>query len=171
MTYNFTQAIDIVERAVGEAILLRFDTDSPTFDADPAEILATLQDVRRRLDRGEELYANSMRIKNRVERDKALTQAVADDAWDAAINTARTDRRTVAVLNTRDEFSSAKERTAEANLATVEHRRKARIAADAYTAVTGHVDVLRTLHRGLDNVRHDLLATLRTLAFESTLDR
>lgn len=171
MSYGWDQMREVVDRAVGEAVILRFDTPSPSFDADPAEILTALQDVRRRLDRVEELYANSMRVKAQAQRDRAVCQALADDAWDTAITGARTGRRTVAVINTRDEFVSAKERDAEANLATVEHRRKARQADDAYTAIAANVEVLRTIHRGLDSVRHDLLTVLRTLAFESTLDR
>lgn len=168
---RYDSVVRQLDQAVEEALKLRFGAAVPAFDADPAVVLAALQDARRRLDRVEELLAASLRIKAAAERDRSLAQARLDDEWDTKINEARDGRRGVAVIRERDEFSSAKERVAEANLATLELRRTAREATDIHTQCAAQVDVLRLVHRGLDGIRHDLLTTLRTLAFESTLDR
>lgn len=168
---HYERSISSLDAAAEEALELRFGFTPPTFDADPAVLLAALQHCRQRLDRLEELLAISLRIKAAADRDRSLHTARADDAWDLAIHDARSSRRNTAVLNTRDEFSSAKEREAEANLTTLDLRRAARVCTDLAGQAGAHCELLRLLHRGLDSARHDLLTALRTLAFESTLDR
>lgn len=149
-----------------EVLVLRFDGELPGPEAGPGDLLSTLLDVRRRLDRIEELHARAIRIKGQVHRKAAFATAVADDAWD----TAAQSRRTAPVIRG-DEYSSARERTAEANLATVNERVAARKASALATDCDVFVDVIRLAHRGLDGTRHDLLAMLRTLQFETVLER
>lgn len=167
MTDPLTEELD---SNLTEAIGLRFQGELPTFDADPAELVAALQDIRRRLDRVEELVARGLRLKGRADRLRALTTAQAEDAWDKKIDELRGTRRGP-VSRDRDEYSSAKERYAEANLATLDLRAAARQANDTANQVSSHVELLKHLQRGLDGTRHDINTALRTLAFESTLDR
>lgn len=170
MTEQYDATVAQLDQATEEALRLRFGIEFPGFDADPAAVLAAVQDVRRRLDRVEELLAITLRIKAAADHDRNIWQHKTDDEWDQALVNARDVRKGV-VFRERDEFSSAKERAAEANLATFSLRRKARDAAEIANQCAATADILRLTQRGLDGIRHDLLATLRTLAFESTLDR
>jgi len=150
-----------------EAILLRGELPPmPGTQAAPHEVHEHLLDVRRRLDRVEHLLALGLRVRAMAHRGVARSTADAEEAWDDAILRVRS-----APVRRGDEYSSARERAAEANLATIEARRAVRAAQDAASHCDEAVDVLRTLHRGLDSVRQDTLAVLRLMQFESHLER
>ncbi len=138
----------------------------PDTQAAPAEVHDYLLDVRRRLDRMEHLLATAVRVRGRVRRAAANATHQADDDWDEAILKVR-----AAPVRRHDEYSSAKERSAEANLATMTARRAARAAADLASTCDEAAEVLRLLHNGLDNVRRDTLTVLRLVQFESHLER
>lgn len=151
---------------ITEALDLRFSGESLKPGASPAEVLDNLYGVRLRLDRIEELHARALRVKARAQRAATLATATADDAFDRAAQT----RRTAPVIRG-DEFSSARERTAEANLATLDERIAARQATDLAHHTDEAVDVIRLVHRGLDGVRHDLHTVLRAMTLETNLER
>lgn len=154
-----------LDELVVEAVKLRFDVGLSGAAPTPAQLLDSLYDIRGRLDRVEEILTQALRLRARVRAAATSAEALAEEAWDRAAQRGR--QQPIA----RDDYSSGRERTAEANLATLDQRRAARTAAELAAYVDAQVDTLRTLHRGLDGVRHDLLAVIRALAFESHLER
>lgn len=100
-----------------------------------------------------------------------MATQTAEDAWDRASQLVREQARNIPVTRRSDEFLTGKERAADTNLAVLDQRIAARQAADLAHTCDEAVDVLRLSHRGLDGVRQDLLTILRTLAFESHLER
>lgn len=165
MTEQFPEMENRLLTSVSEALNLR-QVEPPPVLAGPAELSAYLVDARGRLDRVEEHLSLALRIRATVQRSLANATATADDAWDVAITTRRS-----APLVRGDEYSSARERYAEANLATLDARKAVRRLTDLASRCDEAVDVLRLCHRGLDGVRHDALTMFRALAFESHLER
>ncbi len=138
----------------------------PGAQAAPYEVHEYLLDVRRRIDRVEFLLTQALRIRSATRQAATQTAREAEDAWDDAILRVRSSP-----VRRGDEYTSAKERAAAANLATVDARRDARGRADDHAFVEEHVEILRLAHRGLDGVRHDTLTVLRLVQFESHLER
>jgi hypothetical protein len=153
-----------LDELVVEAIRLRFDTPPPRLRS-PHELLDALYDVRVRLDRVEQILSQAQRLRARARDAAASAEALAEEAWDRAAQQARNSPVS------RDDYSSARERAAEANLAVLTERRTARAASALASYVDNQVDVLRTANRGLDGLRHDLLAALRAFQIESSLER
>ncbi len=151
---------------VREALALRLAPDLPGVAATSVEVLAGLQHVRRCLDRVEELLGMTLRVRARAQRAAVVAQATADDAWDNAIGRVRS-----APVKAGGEFTSARERHAEANLVILDLRHAARHAVELAHHCDEAVEIIRLAHRGLDGVRQDHLAILRALAFESHLER
>lgn len=160
------EIISALAEFVRESLELRVLAEMPVTDSAPAEVLGSLRDVRRRLDRTEEILARAVRLKARAHRAATLANASADDAWDQAIRRTR-----AAPIQAGGEYSSARERHAEANLAILDLRHAARRATDLAHHCDEAVDVIRLAHRGLEGARQDTLAVLRAYAFESHLER
>ncbi len=152
---------------ITEVQLLRAELPPmPQVDAPPSDVHEFLLNVRRRLDRVEHLYSSAIRIRGRAHEAATAAGHEAQDDWDNAILRIR-----AAPVRRNDEYSSAKERSAEANLATMTTQRSHRAALALARTCDTAVDVLRLLHRGLDGVRQDALAILRHVQFESHLER
>lgn len=149
-----------------QALALRFDGEPPSLHATPKELLDALLDTRHRLDRAEAILGRAIRLRARAHRASAAATAVADDAWDWAVQRARS-----APVTRGGEYSSARERHADANLAVLDVRRAARAATDLVSSCDEATDVIRLAHRGLADLRYELLTVLRTLQFESHLER
>lgn len=149
-----------------EVLQLRFGVKLPVHPASPSAVLDALLDVRGRLDRIEELLTRVLRIAGIAQQNAAVATASVDDAWDRNIHRLRT-----APTASGGDYSSARERYAEANLAVLDLRFEAR----AQTVTARHCEttlsVVRTAHRGLDTVRQDLRTWLDGLRFEAHLDR
>jgi hypothetical protein len=146
-----------------EVLSLRFGYQPPKPGQPLSTHLDTLLDVRQRLDRIEELLVRAVQVRGVARRKAEHATAVADDAFDKAIHNAR--------LGAAGEFTSAKERTAEANLDSLDTRREARSANLLAEYCDQHVELLKLTHRGLDSARHDLLTTMRVFHVESALER
>lgn len=130
-------------------------------DGTPAITEALLR-VRVRSDRVDELLSRVTLERGRAKRAKEGAQFAADTALMEATKH-HADRRV--------EFSSGREREAEAKLDSLEQRRLAHqsdrlvgIANDAY-------EVISQVHWQLDGIRKDIRATLHALQFESSLER
>jgi hypothetical protein len=136
----------------------------PRGDASTGAMLDALLDVRRSLDRMEELLATALHLRGIFARKHTVLRIQVDDAWDEV---AVRQRRAAA----RDEFSSAKERTAATNLEVLDARRLERTADLHLRLCDEAVESVRLRHRGLSDVRADLLAIVRIRQFESSLDR
>lgn len=155
---------ELLDEYSREAVQLRMGAELPRHDSAPSDVLHCLLDVRQRLDRVEELLATSLRLRGVATRQLTACRIIADDAWDEAAVAARQS-------GVRDEYSSAKERTAVANLEVIDLRRAERKADEIARVCTETVEFLRLRYNGLAGVRQDLLAWLRSVQFESTLDR
>ncbi len=158
--------VDTLHGYLAEASLLRGESLVPNSGAAPIELQDHLLDVRRRLDRVEHLLATVVRLTARAERAATALKHEAADDWDeAALKTLS------APVRRGDEYTSAKERAAQANLATITAQRRAREATEAVSHCKEAETVLRLTHNGLNDTRHDTLALLRLLTFESHLER
>lgn len=163
MSATITAAL---EGYIREAIGLRMLAEVPPVAPDPAELQRHLLDARGRQDRVEELLRNALRIRARAQRANHAATAQADDAFDEAIH-----RQRCAPVQSGGEFTSARERAAEANLATMDLRRTARTTAELTHVCEEAVEVIRSAYWGLSGVREDLRVLLRSTAFESHLER
>ncbi len=150
-----------------QARTLRAEAPTPPIDGGPSDVLPSLLDVRQRLDRVEELLRHAMTIRAHYEAAQASATNTASDAFDTAI----TPRQAGTTSYAGAEYTSAKERQAAANLATLGEARRARQAADDYRNAHLIVEQLRLMHRGLEGVRQDHLTVIRALQFETVLDR
>lgn len=155
-----------VSTMINEVLTLRTTVQWPSLEAGPSELLHFLLDIRKRQDRVEEIFSSVVRLRSRAQRVSSIADAVVEDAWDKAAV-----KRRGAGVQRGDEFSSARERHAEANLDVLDLRHAARQAAQQAQLADEAVDVIRLAHRGLDGVRQDVLTVLRALQFETHLER
>lgn len=155
--------IDFME----ESYRLRFGTAvSPNPGEGMPELLAKLLDVRRSMDRVEELLFKSLRIRARISRINTSIQADVEDKWDQAVKNTRSN----SVIRGSD-MVGPRERYADANLSTLVERREARRVAALASTADEAVDVIRLSLRGLDSMRQDLSTAFRAMSFESNLER
>lgn len=164
----FSEIEDKLRALVTEGLSLRFDPEKAlTFTiASPKTVLESLIALRGRLDRLEELVAIASRAKGRATRAAAEAARVARERWDAASVQARSG-----AARRREDFTGAKEHYADYNLATLNEQRGAFQAERLADFASETLEVLKLIHRGLDNYRADHLAIIRSLSFESHLER
>jgi hypothetical protein len=153
-----------MEALVSECVHLRSAAQLPRVDASSGELLEALLDVRRRLDRVEELLATALQLRSVASRNHTLRNIQVDDRWDEVAVRLRQSA-------VRDEYSSAKERAAAANLEVINERRTERVARLSLALCDDAVDRIRLRMRGLQDLRQDLLALVRMLQWETTIDR
>lgn len=127
-----------------------------------SEVQDLLLRVRTRSDRVDELLAKSTQAKARAKRaqDEAAFSA------DRVLMEATTQR-----ASRRAEFSSGREREAEAKLDAFEERRLAHQAGRLVSVTVEAYEVINQIHWQLDSIRKDLRAILHALQFESGLER
>lgn len=133
----------------------------PKPGAPPPEVYEALLTVRANLDRVETILSQAMTVRSGAELSARELADLAADKLDQQIK-ARSARA-------RD-YEAARERLAEANLDALAERHAARSAqklADMAASIEARI---RLAHRGLDGLRSDLLAALRYLPWESSLD-
>jgi len=157
---------EVLQGYIRDALELRLCTDLPTVASAPVDIQTYLLDVRRRQDRVEELLRLSLRIKSRARRAADAANAAVEDAWDQAAVAARQSP-----VQRGNEFFSARERAAVANLEVLDLRREARRAAELAHICDEAAEVIRSAYWGLSGVREDVRELLRTHLLESHLER
>lgn len=138
----------------------------PPYAAHPDEVHRGLVDVRAALDLAETLIQESARFRDEVgRRARALAQA-ADDAYDAELVK-------MGAQGSRPAYEGAQERygAARMNHLVFEARRRARTAERVSDIARGEHERLRTSFYGLLNIREELLARLRELQWESSMER
>jgi hypothetical protein len=166
LTVDSQQVERLLQDYLVEALDLRFTFTIPPPGAGPEVVMNSLIETRQRLDRVEELLVRTLRIRARARRAATAATASADDHWNRAV-------RRVATSSVRQgpEFQGPRERYAEADLSTLEHRHEARLAE----ALAGHCDetydAIRTMHRGLDGLRQDHVTILRSQQFATHLEQ
>ncbi len=126
------------------------------------EIMELLLRVRARADRVDELLSRVTLARGRAKRAREEAAFAADRALMEA-----TQQR----ASRRAEFSTGKEREADAKLDAFEERRIAH-QGDRLVSVTNDAyEVVNQVHWQLDAIRKDLRASLHALQFESSLER
>lgn len=135
----------------------------PEATADMNEILVLLLRVRVRSDRVDELLAKCTQAKGRAKRAQDQASFSAEVAYDEASRN-NAARRTV-------EYTSAKERHADASLDSLEQRRVAHHAGRLVSVTAEAYEVVNQIHWQLDGIRKDLRGSLHALQFETSLER
>lgn len=165
----FTELEQRVLAWVAEALDLRHGAagdpkgrlrDSP--EGSPAEVTDLLLRVRARSDRVDELLSKVTLARGRAKRSKEEAAFSADRALMEATQQ-RAARRV--------EFSTGKEREADAKLDSFEERRIAHQGDRLVSVTQDAYEVINQVHWSLEAIRKDLRATLHALQFESSLER
>ena len=157
-----------------EALELRFGAADdplgpvalPNDLSNPQVVMDSLVRVRQRLDRVDYLLCQVMALRTAAKRGSDSAQAQADDAWDTAVMSIRN-----ATVRRNDDFTGPRERYAEANLATINQKRDARLANDTAYLADSYEQVVRHAQRGLDSLRYDHIAVLNGLNVLHYLER
>lgn len=126
-------------------------------------ILNSLLRVRSRLDRVDELVAKVTQAQYRIARAEASAKFDAEEAWDRAAQ-----RNRAANVG---QFTTGKERAADASLDSFEQKRTAHQASRLVSVATEALAVIKHAYWGLNALREDHNTLLRTLQFESSLER
>jgi hypothetical protein len=155
---------------VEEAIELRFgdagDPEGklvlPDYTSTVADFSAVLLRVVTRADRVDELLAKVRQVKGRAARIQTEARFEAERALDQA-RSQEAGRRV--------EFSTGREREANASLASFTEKRKAHQAQRLVDLSNEAYDVINQAHWGLDAIRKDIRGIIRSQQFESTLER
>lgn len=165
---------DVLKSWIEEAVDLRHGRGegmpelSPYSDLiSPFQITEQLTFIRLRLDRLEEMLVNSIRARASLKRAHQVVKDELQQAWDTHVTNPSAIQRRVLT----QEYATGKEKFAEANLATLDLQRKERKSAELLSFAEETAEVIRTLHRGLEGIRQDLLAQVRALQVESHLER
>jgi hypothetical protein len=164
---DFQELAELVESGRTELSSLRNGVTIPLPSQGPQVFLSALLDVRGRLDRMEEVFRSLIRLKATVDNINSDLSFEADTAWAEAL--ARASSKSSARIT--GEYHGPRERYAEADLAVLDLRKRQRDIAKRVAGFQAYLDEVRTAHRGLEGVRQDLLAALRSFQFESSLER
>lgn len=132
--------------------------------ASPAEVHRALVTARGQLDRLEAIVIEVSAYRAGVRIRARELEQVASDAYDRRL-------RGIAQQGVRRDYEGAQERYAEARLDSLGVQQEARTAQRVTDIVASCEETVKALYRGLRDVREELLASLRYLAFENTLDR
>lgn len=164
-----SEAKDRLRAWLEEALELRGSLGLAAYDdlVAPFQITEQLSNVRMRLDRIEELLIKSVRARAALKRAVRISQDELQDAWDTHVTNQSPVKR--AVLT--QEYVTGKEKFAEANLATLELRRAERKSQELLSFAEETLEVIRTVHKGLNDIRQDLLSQVRAIQVESQLER
>jgi hypothetical protein len=154
----------LLEEHIKEAVKLRMGVQLPNDFAAVGALMETLLDVRARLDRLEEVLGSALRWKAAMYQTATACKVEFEDAWDTAASANRS-------AAARDEYSSARERAATVNLATLDVHKASRQADLNAKMCDDAVDYIRLRYNGLSALRHDLIALIKAQQFETSLER
>lgn len=160
---------EVLKGWLTEALKLRGELGLASYDdlEAPFQITEQLANVRGRLDRIEELLINAIRAKAQITRAHRSVKDELQLAWDTHVSDQSPTRRRVLT----QEYVTGKEKFAEANLATLEQQRAERKILELLSFAEETLEVIRVIHRGLNDIRQDLLSQVRAIQVESQLER
>ena len=139
--------------------------EMPEADEDPHEVRRLLmEELRPRLDRAEQIMAELARYRRQAKRTAARLAAVTDDAYDAVMD--ELARKAV-----RLEYQSVHDRIAMARVRSSPKRKAQRAAERMADLVSEAEDAARGMFFGLRDMREEMITVLRTLPWESSLER
>jgi hypothetical protein len=155
-----------IAELLAEALSLRSSSSMPYSEASPQVVLNSLLDNRQRVDRLEALYLQVIQIRARLSRRTSAVKAESEDAWAEALASMKAQG-----ARNRDQYEGPRERYAEADLATLELKRKARKAEELLNIAVEADDVIKTALRGLNEVIQDHRIWIRSLQFQTYLEK
>src|SRR5882724_3076925 len=156
---------EALNKLIEESEELRSDFQLPSIDASPGEIVAVLYEVRPRLDRLEALLIKSLRLK----RDILQIANVFIDKHNESIDSFMVQQKNANFIRGTD-FTSAKERLADANVSNIETKRDAVVAQSLIEACELAVSTVRYRHAGLKDLKTDLHAAIRAASILSSME-
>lgn len=146
-------------QTINEVIATRFEFIIPTFDASVARIYGATLDLTDRLTKLESLLSQAIRAKAALDRKVILARLEYQSKWDEAIS-GKNKRPTF------NDFSSGKEKAAEANLATFDLQKGLNAVEQDLSFANEAVEIARLHYYGLDKVRQDIQKRLASLQNE-----
>jgi len=139
--------------------------EMPEADEDPHEVRRLLmEELRPRLDRAEQVIAELARHRRQAKRTALRAAAEASSAFDEVMTE-------LAVKAIRLEYQGVADRTAMARTRTSPLRRKQLAAERIADLVSEAEDAGRGMFFGLRDMREEMITVLRTLPWESSLER
>jgi hypothetical protein len=153
-----SEVVAQLDSLMQEAIELRSLAKMPHRTDQADEILDRLYECRQALDRLEEIMRTVNRLKYLAQRQKATFEAVADDAWATSLSKIRQ------IPSFKGDYVGPREKYAEADLSTMEQRRRHRQAEELLSHVSEVNEFVRTCYFGLNGVRDDIKSLIRTLS-------
>jgi hypothetical protein len=138
-----------LESYLEKSIETRFEFSIPEFGTGPVELHRSLVEVQESLNILERYLSNSVRAKAKLDRDEARVKMVWQEAWDRAISA--TNKKP-----SFGDYTTGKEKAAEANLATLTEARSLRQLQDMQSFANEAVEVIRLHYYGLDKIRQDI---------------
>lgn len=134
---------------IEKTLELRYSIQVPSYDTDFVEVHRIMLKSQELLSAIEQYLSKAIRAKAAADRKIFVARMAYQEGWDRAI--IKVNSRP-----TLNEYASAKEKAAEANLATLEHARVLRKAEELQSFAAEAADVIRLHYYGLDKVRQDL---------------
>lgn len=138
-----------LEEYIEKSLKLRFEFQIPEFASEGVELHRALVDVQSSLTSIEHFLSLATRAKATLDRKEAHSRMVWQEAWDRAISA--TNKKP-----SFGDYTTGKEKAAEANLATLEEARSLRHVQEMQSFANEAVDVIRLNYYGLDKVRQDI---------------
>lgn len=155
-----------LKNLVAEAQELRSEVFLPEVQATPTEHLEALHEVRQVLDRVEEIYIRTIKLRAAVTVMHNQISNGHDDSWDEIVSKSKN-----AAVQKGSDFTGPRERYAEANMMTIESKRRVRIVSEVLDFCGTMVEIVKIIKYGLEGVRGDVLAMIRVWQIESSLER
>ncbi len=134
---------------IEKTLELRYSIQVPSYDTDFIEVHRVMVKAQELLSSIEGYLSRAIRAKAASDRKIFVARMAYQEAWDKAI--IKVNSRP-----TLSDYASAKEKAAEANLATLDYARVLRKEEELQSFAAEAVDVIRLHYYGLDKVRQDL---------------
>jgi hypothetical protein len=149
-----------------EALYLRHQASLvlPADNAVPDRLREALQTYRGLLDRMETLQSLAIGMTGYARRHARAMADAAEDAYDAESARQRRSGRQA-------EYSSGRERQTDVSLEILQQRRTARQAQAVKDEAEDVVERIKSAYRWMDSTRRELSDTLRSLSWESNMER
>jgi hypothetical protein len=128
----------------------------------PEDIQSVLVLARHVTDQIEMALVKALTLRRQAETELAIARAETEEAEIAAASAIRKDAGL---------YATAKEKTVEFSRRTLTERRAERIAKETYDQACHVVEVLRLLHKGVDQTRQDVATQLRAITLTTSLER
>lgn len=138
-----------LEKYMEAAIDLRFQFQVPNFSSGPVELNSSLVQVQEVLTSLERILSDSVRAKAALDRKTSHAKMVWQEAWDTAMSAEGKKPKF-------GDFTTGKEKSAEANLAAFNEARILRRLEETQSFANEAVDIARLHYYGLDKVRQDI---------------